>query len=342
MKKKSRTTSFVRHLLFGDLTCEWIIPPVGRPVFCQLGGHLAYALAGLKIWDSDIGLISKIDCNFPAEKLAWLEQPGIHTGGIIRSNNPIEYRSFYAYREDDKPLAASPMSVYSNMALSFPRELLGYSFPQQKEDSRTTLPPNSIRDEEIPTLFFESSTLHCCPSEYLNHLTLPTIMRKSSITTFSLDASSGYMIPSFLPHLQVLLKGITTFFTSEAKLRALFFGKTHDLWEMADELISYGVEMVAIKCGAAGQLLLASPSKTRWQIPAYPVKSIDPTGCGDCFCGGFLAGYRKTYDPLHSALYGNVSASLCLECSTPAQIGDFLPGLPEIRIDHLKEWIRQV
>lgn len=342
MKKKFHLTSFIKHLLFGDLTCEWIIPPIGRPIIYQLGGHLAYALAGLKIWDSDIGLLSKISRSFPVDKLGWLDQPGIHTGGIIRSNNPLEYRSFYAYSDDDEPIVGSPMSVYSRLELSFPKELLGFTPPHQKEDSRTSLPLNSFRENEIPSIYFESSTLHCCPSEYLNHLTIPTMMRKSSITTFSLDASSGYMTPSFLSNLQILLKGMTIFFTSEAKLRALFFGKTDDLWEMADELLSYGAEMIVVKCGARGQLLLTSPSRMRWQIPAYPVKLVDPTGCGDCFCGGFLAGYRKTYDPLQAALFGNVSASLCLECSTPAQIGDFLPGLPEIRIDRLKDWVRQV
>jgi sugar/nucleoside kinase (ribokinase family) len=342
VKKNNQSSTFIKHLLFGDLAQEWIIPPIGKLILGKLGGHLSYTLAGLQIWDSDVGLLSKISRNFPEELLDWLDQPGVNSSGIVRSNHPTEYRRFFAYRDDDQPLIESPMSVFSKLGLSFPRDLLGFSLPQETEDSRITLPENSFRDFEIPPLFFEASTLHVCPLEYLNHMTIPTILRKGNISTVSLDASTSYMHPSFLTDLRILLKGVTAFLTSERKLRSLFFGKTNDLWEMADELSSFGVEMIVIKRGSQGQLLQISPTKTHWQVPAYPARLVDPTGCGDCFSGGFLAGYRKTYDPLQSILYGNVSASFCLECSTPRQVSDFLPGLPELRLNRLKDWVNKI
>lgn len=36
---------------------------------------------------------------------------------------------------------------------------------------------------------------------------------------------------------------------------------------------------------------------------------LDPTGCGNTFCGGFLAGWYKTRNLLTAALWGSVSAS---------------------------------
>ena len=36
---------------------------------------------------------------------------------------------------------------------------------------------------------------------------------------------------------------------------------------------------------------------------------IDPTGCGNTFCGGFLVGWYKTRNLLTAALWGSVSAS---------------------------------
>ncbi len=39
-----------------------------------------------------------------------------------------------------------------------------------------------------------------------------------------------------------------------------------------------------------------------------PCRSLTLTGAGDAFCGGFLAGYRSSYDPLQAALTGNISA----------------------------------
>jgi fructose-1-phosphate kinase PfkB-like protein len=37
--------------------------------------------------------------------------------------------------------------------------------------------------------------------------------------------------------------------------------------------------------------------------------AIDPTGCGNTFCGGFLVGWYKTRNLLTAALWGSVSAS---------------------------------
>jgi ribokinase len=67
----------------------------------------------------------------------------------------------------------------------------------------------------------------------------------------------------------------------------------------------------------------------------------DPTGAGDSFCGGFLAGYKKTYDPLQAALYGNVSASLKVEGSGAFYPLDVLPGLAEARLHALKDLVRK-
>jgi sugar/nucleoside kinase (ribokinase family) len=42
-------------------------------------------------------------------------------------------------------------------------------------------------------------------------------------------------------------------------------------------------------------------------------KILDPTGCGNTFCGGFLAGWYKSHDLLTAALWGSIAASFMLE-----------------------------
>ena len=66
------------------------------------------------------------------------------------------------------------------------------------------------------------------------------------------------------------------------------------------------------------------------------------TGAGDAFCGGFLAGYRKTYEPLEAALYGNVSASLNVEGSGAFYPLDVLPGLAQARLEVLRAMVHEV
>lgn len=342
LKKKKTETLFVKHLIAGDLASDWIIPVQGRPVNGCLGGHVAYALAGLKLWDTDVGLLAKISRDYPDILESELEQPGVDTTGIIRSQDAFESRRFFAYCADDQPLDQPAMSVYSDLSLDFPKGLLGFTTDSMQIDRYSVFPKNSIRDFEIPARYFEASTLLCCQSSYLNQLNLSTIFKKGTVSTFALDSTAGYMVPAFKKELLVLLKNITVFFTSEKKLRSLFFGETNDLWEMTSELCGYGPEMVVVKRGSQGQILQVTSSGARWQLPAYPARLVDPTGCGDCFCGGFMAGFRKNYDPLESMLFGNISASFCMECSTPGQVCNTLPGLAEIRIERLKDWVRKV
>ena len=125
-------------------------------------------------------------------------------------------------------------------------------------------------------------------------------------------------------------------------MRALFHGRSADLWEMAEALGAYGCEHVVIKRGEQGQMLYDVTARTRWEVPAYPARVSDPTGAGDAFCGGFLAGYHRTFDPVQAVLYGNVSASLVVEGCGAFYALDVLPGLPEARLEVLQESYRKV
>lgn len=50
-------------------------------------------------------------------------------------------------------------------------------------------------------------------------------------------------------------------------------------------------------------------------IPAIkPRKVVDPTGAGDCYRGGLVAGLARGFDVVRSALMGSVCASFAVEC----------------------------
>jgi sugar/nucleoside kinase (ribokinase family) len=150
------------------------------------------------------------------------------------------------------------------------------------------------------------------------------------------------MNSSFRDDFPSLITGLTAFLPSEEEVRNLFQGRLENLWEMAEAIASYGCEIVVIKRGERGQLVFDSPNNKRWEVPAYPVQPVDPSGVGDAFCGGFLAGYRETYDPLQAALYGNITASLAIEGQGPFYALDALPGLAQARLEALRSNVREV
>jgi sugar/nucleoside kinase (ribokinase family) len=178
--------------------------------------------------------------------------------------------------------------------------------------------------------------------DFGTHNHLITTFKSSSVTTLTLDPKPEYMTRSNFKNLRLLLSGLTTFLPSEEELRGLFWGETHDLWEMAAAVGEFGCEVIVVKRGGQGQAVYDVKGKHKWEVPAYPARPADPTGAGDAFCGGYLAGFRKTYDPLQAALYGNVSASLKLEGSGAFYPIEVMPGLADARLSALKDMTRKV
>ncbi len=188
----------------------------------------------------------------------------------------------------------------------------------------------------------DTGVAHFCPSDYLTHSLIPALFRQAQFSTITLDPSIGYMSPVFWDNIPSLITGLTTFLPSEQEMFSLFQSRSSDLWEMADALSAYGCEIIVIKCGERGQMLYDAASRTRWEIPAYPARVVNTIGAGDAFCGGFLAGYRRTYDPLQAVLYGNISASLAIEGNSAFYALDVLPGLPQARLETLRHTVRRI
>jgi ribokinase len=195
---------------------------------------------------------------------------------------------------------------------------------------------------DIPDHYLTARGALLCPMSLVTQTQLIAGMKRGQVHTFVLEPASASMTPKARRVLPALLNGVTAFLTSQEELKNLFWGETHDLWRMAEMVSVYGPEYVVIKCGAGGQLLYDVRTKRKWEIPAYPARVADPTGAGDAFNGGFLAGYCKSYDPLEGVLYGNISASLKIEGSGAYYPLDMMPGLGEARLNLLKDMVREV
>jgi sugar/nucleoside kinase (ribokinase family) len=332
-----------RYIFIGQLRRDYALLPTGRAYLDAPGGNLIYAAVGLAIWEPDPppGLVARVGEDYPQEWLAEFERRGFDTRGVRALPEAIDLRSFYAYPDLKTRQCDDPVPHFARLGVSFPKTLLGYRPPGPPLDSRTRLTPISLRQGDIPLDYQDANAAHLCPVDYLTHSLMPAMMRQARFTTVTLDPSPGTMTPAFWDDLPALVNGLTAFMPAEPEVRALFVGRSADLWEMAEALAGWGCEFVVIKCGERGQLLYDSATHTRWEVPPYPARLADPTGAGDAFCGGFLAGYRRTYDPVQAVLHGNVSASLVVEGSGPFFALDALPGLAQARLDALQQSVRK-
>jgi hypothetical protein len=333
-----------KFILAGRLRRDYFISADEKPVLDVLGGNLAYTAVGFKIWEETPppGLMARVGEDYPYEWLANLERCGFDIRGIIILPEAVDVRNFYVYTDKATRITGDPVPHFARLGEPFSKALLGYRDTSNALDSKTNLTPISLRQGDIPEDYMDATAAHLCPVDYLTHSLLPATFRQAGFTTVTLDPAPGYMNPTFFNDVPSIVTGLTAFMPSEEELRALFQGRSDDLWEMAEALAVYGCEFIVIKRGERGQLLYDAASKSRWEIPAYPARLVNPTGVGDAFCGGFLTGYRQSYDPVEAVLYGNISAAIVTEGYGPFFALDVLPGLPQARLESIRQSVRKL
>lgn len=331
-------------VIAGRLNREYVLPPSGQPLLDSPGGNLLYAAGGLAVWDSSIGLVGRVGEDYPRQWMRALNERGFDIRGIrtLRELQNVDLRSFIAFTDTNERSHSNAVSHFARRQLTFPKSLLGYQPPDESRKDPREPEPVSPSALDVPKDYRDVRYVHICPFDFVSQSQMVNLFKGGSNQTVSLDPAPGYMVPAFWRDLRLVLQGVTIFQPSEDELRSLFWGETNDLWEMARRISEYGPQIVVIKRGSQGQMLYDVLGNHRYELPAYASRMVDPTGAGDAFCGGFLAGFQKTNDPLLSALHGSVSASLKIEGSGPFYELDVMPGLAEARLFALKEMVREI
>jgi len=81
-----------------------------------------------------------------------------------------------------------------------------------------------------------------------------------------------------------------------------------EIEKQAGELLLAGAKNVVITRGDKG--LFAYDGKSGIHLGTYKVKVVDPSGCGDCFTAGMIAGLRRDWDILRILKFGSASGAL--------------------------------
>jgi hypothetical protein len=331
----------VTFVIAGSVRREYILPHVGTPVLDEPGGSVLYACGGLLPWAEGVGVLARVGEDFPRAWLQLVVSRGVDVRGISILPQSIDLRDFVAYDSEFGVTRGSPVSQFARRKLPFPKTLLGYQAPAESQEDPRRPDPLSPSISDIPGDYRDARAVHLCALDFISHNRLAATFKSTGVTTLTVDPSPGYMAPSFLQDMRLFLGNVNAFLPTEARLRGLFWGHTNDLWEMMEAVGSFGCEIVAVRRGGGGQAVLDAKSGRRWEVPAYPARAADPTGSGDAYAGGFLAGLKQTYDPLEAALHADISASLAIEGSGPFYSLSVLTGLAEARLLQLRELARE-
>jgi len=91
------------------------------------------------------------------------------------------------------------------------------------------------------------------------------------------------------------------------------FGLVQKMTRMTTLELLRNLQFMVVTCGSKGSMIYTK--EREFDIPVVPPLSIaDPTGVGDAFRGGFLAGYSHKLHLETCGQMGTLAATYCLEC----------------------------
>ena len=138
--------SLLRFVIAGCFTQDYILPVSGSPQVNVLGGNLAYAAAGLRLWGKTAGLIARLGEDYPMHWLERFRSLGFDLSGIKVLPDSMDTRYFMCHEDPKKTLYDDPVQHFADRGLTFPPGLLGYQVRQASISSRTTPLRQSLPD----------------------------------------------------------------------------------------------------------------------------------------------------------------------------------------------------
>ena len=301
----------------GGLTVDNVISADGRVALAQSGGNGAYSAVGATVWTPSVGLVSCAVSSYPRKTLERLQAHGVDLGGVAWSDECLAACHWFIYDAEgwrDEGLASPPEALAE---AGFPTDQLS------KEEVRhwrhhlaARIAPDEInyssfRDRhplspaQVPGDWRNTKGVHLAPSQPDVMLTMLDHFAPGG-AIFTADPG-GHLAHRPLHEIAPILARLDAFLPSEVELRAMVpgAGLVDALAVLADRCPG----AIMVKLGSEGALVWDRTMSRAVQVPAVPAETLDPTGAGDSFCGGVLAGLVETGDPLIAARHGAISAS---------------------------------
>lgn len=333
---------------FGGVIVDNVVTAEGEVKRATLGGNAVYSAAGARLWLERVGIVGIVPANYPAAWIERLATSGIDTQGISFAAENVNLSEWFFYAADgsradhlyaaddaftafglsgDVVTAAQAAAFEAHLRASTPAGLGFGEFRRRHPVTAAAMPP-AYRD---------ARTVHLAPSAPLAQRALVHSLQQPG-RLITLDPGSHAPALAREP-LGPLFAGLTAFLPSEKELAVLAPGRSNGAG--LRHLVEAGVDMALVKLGARGSLLCTAQSTSCWQIMPLDVTTRDPTGAGDAYCGGFLAGLLLTGDPLQAACYATVSAAFAVEAFGPFHLLEADRGLARQRLAQVSHGLLQ-
>ncbi len=276
----------VDYVTIGEVTVDDTVLETGEVMRAQTGGGTVYSALGIRLWGHRVGINSVVGHEYPQAHLEQMEAHGIATEGIRRIDG-WGLRLWLLHEENNKKQ-------------QFPK--LQSSTFKQLDEARAD-PPGS---------YWTARGYHLAPATPEGQMRSRNAVRgRRPEALISLDILTEPFISFDAYRDGSALSGIDIFSPSLVETETLWPGRT--IREVLALIADFGVRWIAIKMDTRGSVVHEPATGRMVHLPIYPARTVDPTGAGDAFSGGFLEGLAETGDVLEAGLRATVSASFAVE-----------------------------
>ncbi|MGB8346348.1 MAG: PfkB family carbohydrate kinase [Ktedonobacteraceae bacterium] len=276
--------SHPRVVIVGNLTIDDVVLPDGTTHMASAGGNSLYAALGARLWQPDVGIVTRRGEDFPHDLSAALHALGVATDGIVDIAGPT-VRNWVIYEANGE------------------RHWL-YRTPRQR--SREV----AVQPGDLPRAWLEAD-----PPPVVHITAMPIVAAEAIVETvrllapravITLDTHEDY-VRDYRQRLRALAARVDAFLPSRSEVADLV-GYDEPRRALGD-LASLPTPLIVIKMGADGALLWDKARQALHEVGVAPGPVVDVTGAGDAFCGGFAATLALGCDALDAARRGALSAA---------------------------------
>lgn len=257
-----------------------------------MGGAGSYALAGMKVWEDDVGIVARVGADYGSAYEAWYRRNSISMEGlkVVDARTP---RNIVRYREDGERSETPEFGKDHYRAM--------YPAPEDLE-------PHCGGLEGV--YVFRGAE----ESFWKGFLDLKA--RKGFRTMWEIGSTSA--VAANLARIIEICGSVEVLSINMQEARTLLSARTRD--EVAEKFGNWPCA-VFLRDGAAGSSVLrAGNSVSVASVPGAIV--IDQTGGGNSSSGGAFVGFCNGLPDRECAAMGNISAAFCIaQHGVPGHIG---------------------
>lgn len=264
----------------GEMTIDDVVIENHDADWKQAGGGALYSAIGSMVWGGRVAINAAVGDDYPEDLLCEMVLAGLNVEAVHRVPGARSIGLWLLYEVGGARRQLEKVDGGSMRNLDLQRPLL---------------PDNS----------WPVAGIHLAPQSSEGHLrSIAGVTGRGALCTLDVLVEPYIDIRPYLDG--SALRHVDAFLPSLQEVRDLW-GHEH-IGELGTTLQHLGVSaQLVVKRGADGVDVLVEGAVLR--VPSVTEKLVDPTGAGDAFCGGFLAGLVETGDPVEAAVRGAVSAS---------------------------------